>query len=252
MQSGPREFADPVWRVHKGALVNDLPNRTHDATSRTVPLPSGHPNRVDHDIRHELATILLLLELIADATNVEHQTLSRVGQLRQELSWLVELGRVYESNVAATLLALPGSDIRLDHLLLDTCRSIKLSSTVRVRCEGEPVSVRADALSLWRVLSNLVWNGLDAAGPDGTLILRCWGRDDVAYVEIEDNGPGLDQAGDGSPVEGQGLRIIDSLVPLLRGRVVSGPGKDGGRRVRLAMPRVAVAEDVTFDAAADL
>ncbi|MBK5296946.1 MAG: PAS domain-containing protein [Vicinamibacteria bacterium] len=56
---------------------------------------------------------------------------------------------------------------------------------------GSMGDVRLDRGQMEQALLNVMKNGLEAIGQDGTLTVRLLRRDDVAVIEVEDTGPGL-------------------------------------------------------------
>ncbi len=57
----------------------------------------------------------------------------------------------------------------------------------------DDISVVADEERLQAVISHLVDNALDAVNSDGTVIVRLGARGGDAVIEVEDNGPGMDE-----------------------------------------------------------
>jgi signal transduction histidine kinase len=98
--------------------------------------------------------------------------------------------------------------------------------------EGRPVA-RADALRTLQVARTLVDNALTHTPPGTRIRVRAWADRERAYLEVEDEGPGIGPEhvphvfdrfyrGDGSVASGSGLglAIARELAEMMAGRVV--------------------------------
>jgi two-component system sensor histidine kinase HydH len=113
-------------------------------------------------------------------------------------------------------------------------RAAKIDSRVEV---SAPTPIAADPDLLYRALSNLVLNAIEAMPDGGTLSLSAGPLDDGVRIEIADSGKGLtaeESAQLFTPYyttkaqgTGLGLAIVQSIVSDHRGRirVRSGPGR---------------------------
>ncbi|MCT9810361.1 sensor histidine kinase N-terminal domain-containing protein [Acidovorax sp. Be4] len=116
--------------------------------------------------------------------------------------------------------------------------------------EVEPASVWGHAWLLRELWSNLVDNALKYTPEGGRVTLRCGVGEGGAFLEVEDDGPGVPEAererilqrfyrvpgasGEGS---GLGLSIADEIAQLHQARLVLGEGSGGaGLRVVLSFP----------------
>ena len=127
---------------------------------------------------------------------------------------------------------------------------------VRLECFSNPalLPVKLDPASMRRVLSNLIWNGMEACKQDKSkdyhsVVVRAGFHDRFRCVfEVEDDGIGMDQekmekifeefySGKGSDGTGLGLFVADKIVREHGGKieVLSSPGKGSTFRVILAM-----------------
>jgi two-component system, NtrC family, sensor histidine kinase HydH len=112
---------------------------------------------------------------------------------------------------------------------------------------GNPV-IMGDADQLRQVFMNLALNALDAAGPNGTVIITCEGAPpDPAVVHVDDSGPGI-------PLEmaerifepffttkaqgsGLGLPITNAIITQHGGRIEISRAPLGGARFSVVLPR---------------
>lgn len=116
--------------------------------------------------------------------------------------------------------------------------------------EAQPAHVMGHEWLLRELLGNLVDNALKYTPPGGTVTLRCGSADGAAFLEVEDDGPGIEEAerprvlerfyrspgaqGEGS---GLGLAIADEIARVHQGRLELLSGARGrGLRVRLTLP----------------
>ncbi|MBS7777055.1 sensor histidine kinase [Acidovorax sp. CCYZU-2555] len=168
------------------------------------------------------------------------------------------------SQLARQLLALSRADARhaqsqpLQRVdLKDLCESLleaffeqAAAKNIDFGLEVAPASVWGHAWLLRELLSNLVDNALKYNPEGGRVTLRSGVGPDGAFLEVEDDGPGVPEAerarivqrfyrlpgasGEGS---GLGLAIADEIAQLHQARLVLGPGADGvGLRVQLVFP----------------
>jgi len=132
---------------------------------------------------------------------------------------------------------------------IELCRPrLGTSGRVRIREEpGEPPAVIARTSELVTAVVNLVLNAVDAfQGEAGTITVRSGADDDGAWIEVEDDGPGMaahlaarvfepffTTKPDGT---GLGLAMVYAFVQRHRGRATldSLPGR--GTRIRLWFP----------------
>ena len=168
------------------------------------------------------------------------------------------------SQLARQLLALSRADARhaqsqpLQRVdLKDLCESLleaffeqAAAKNIDFGLEVAPASVWGHAWLLRELLSNLVDNALKYNPEGGRVTLRSGVGPDGAFLEVEDDGPGVPEAerarivqrfyrlpgasGEGS---GLGLAIADEIAQLHQARLVLGAGADGvGLRVQLVFP----------------
>ena len=168
------------------------------------------------------------------------------------------------SQLARQLLALSRADARHSQSqplqrvdLKDLCESLleaffeqATAKNIDFGLEVAPASVWGHAWLLRELLSNLVDNAIKYNPDGGRVTLRSGVRGNSAFLEIEDDGPGVPAAererivqrfyrlpgasGEGS---GLGLAIADEIAQLHQSRLVLGEGVDGaGLRVLLVFP----------------
>lgn len=192
--------------------------------------------QVGHDIRHELSTIMLLASVLTSSKDIGPESRARVGQILAETQWLEELIRAYDDVPDGGGRDSHAADvIRIDVLVADIVRPIRLSSRIRISLDAAEVSARVNRLAFWRALRNIICNALEAAGPDGRLAVRVSDADGFAVVDVDDDGPGFDA--ERSTPSSLGLRITAELVDSWGGHLQIGRGSLGGCNVRLLLPQ---------------
>jgi signal transduction histidine kinase len=215
--------------------------RARAAVRHTVGRPDGpggsdNRQRLDHDVLHELSTIMLLASLLSESADVGTESRRRARQIMTETRWLENLVRSYHDDA-------PFEDppdakavraFRLDSFVESVSRTAQLHVSTRVSIEATPVYVRVERVTFGRALRNLIWNGLEAAGPTGELAIRVATRDGVAIIDVEDDGPGY------TPTRAAGahlgLEIVRQIITSCGGELEIGGGEMGGCRMRLILP----------------
>jgi signal transduction histidine kinase len=64
---------------------------------------------------------------------------------------------------------------------------------VEIVVQAEPADIRIDTMRVLRLLQNLVTNAIEAleGRPDARIEIQAWAREEVLYLRVADNGPGL-------------------------------------------------------------
>jgi two-component system sensor histidine kinase TctE len=168
------------------------------------------------------------------------------------------------SQLANQLLALSRADARAMHaqpqqridlkaLCEDTLEMHLDAATARgmdLGLDAQPVQAMGHEWLLRELLSNLVDNAVKYSHEGGTVTIRCGRRGGEAFLEVEDDGPGVAQAemprilerfyrvqGTQGEGNGLGLAIADEIARLHHSHLQLQPGAGGrGLKVTLAFP----------------
>jgi signal transduction histidine kinase len=135
--------------------------------------------------------------------------------------------------------------------LIETARhALVLPNTVAFEVAVAPsdLSLMCDPILLERVFSNLYLNAIEALDgtPGGSIVTRAWLGDARTYLEVEDNGPGLDasvvdrifQPLVTAKAEGTGLGLVLSraIIEAHGGEITATSVHRGGTAFRMWLP----------------
>lgn len=119
---------------------------------------------------------------------------------------------------------------------------------VRYTLESAPAMATADSDLVKGVLTNLLENAAQAAGPGGQVLSRVAASNGKVAVEVHDSGPGISEQARKSLFEptisfkkagmGLGLSIAKRSALLLGGDIVLVEGALGGAGFRILLPRL--------------
>lgn len=191
-----------------------------------------------HDISHQLGTIKLLAALLPDADDIGPLSRRRAKLLMSEMLWLEKLVTAARTGATEAPANTPGSvrPLRLDYLVADVLRAARANVCTRVRLAAEPALVAGEPIALGRAVRNIVWNGLDAAGPAGELQVRIRTGNGWVTLDVTDDGPGLGRRD--SNGSGLGLQIVRDVVAGSDGRIELHDRDGGGCTTRVTLPLV--------------
>jgi two-component system, OmpR family, sensor histidine kinase MtrB len=227
-------------------------NHMVDAVETRIDRETRFVADVAHELRSPLTTVTTAAQVMATrrdelspaaAEALDHLE-AEVQRLQQLVDDLLELGRA-DAGVAD----LRPESVDVGELVRQGLRDERGDVEIVVPAEG--VRARVDKRRLARALQNLVANA-DAHG-DGLRRVAVERRGDVARIEVEDAGPGVDPADRSAvfdrfyrgaaagrrgttPGAGLGLALVAEHVQLLGGRVWVEDGTDGGARFVIELP----------------
>jgi signal transduction histidine kinase len=138
----------------------------------------------------------------------------------------------------------------LGNLIESARHAVVLPASLRFEVAVVPaeLTLTCDPILIERVFSNLYLNAVealdDAAG--GLIVTRAWLGDERTYLEVEDNGPGLDPSVVDRVFEplvtakakgtGLGLALSRVIVEAHGGEITATTGRCGGAAFRMWLP----------------
>jgi len=201
--------------------------------------PTRLRHQIEHDIRHELSTVMLLAGLISSGDDVGPKSRAWAQQILGETRWLHQLMATLDDCLAEREPAAPPMQrepIRLDVLATEVVAAVQLSTFTRVVLDVQEASAHVDRLALWRSLHNLLDNAVRAAGPRGIVRVRISRVDGWAVTQVDDNRLGF--RADPPGMASLGLGLVQDLVAANGGDLGIRRGALGGCCVRLQLPAV--------------
>lgn len=224
------------------------------------------------DAAHQLRTPLTGLQAQVDLIPLEGMT----DAMKDRLRWLQKSIRRL-AHLATQLLALARSDRSanavsdLRHLdlrqVVEEAASVHLdqalAKNIDIGFEAQSAPVVGSSWAMRELADNLIDNALAYTPPEGRVTVRCGATETEAFLEVEDDGPGIPESqrtrvferfyripgslGDGC---GLGLAIVKDIAELHGARVqISTPSEGRGTCIRV---KFRVAARASSDAASYL
>jgi two-component system OmpR family sensor kinase len=209
-----------------------------------------------HELRTPLAAVSAYAELFERGANHNEADLGRVmsgirsesGRMKALVEDLLLLARLDEGR------PIEREQVELVCLAAEAVQTAQtVGSAWPVRLDAEqPVETMGDRDRLRQVLDNLLVNVRTHTPPGTSTTVRLSRLDDVAVVEVADNGPGLDDEQAAQVFErfyradpsrsrvhggaGLGLSIVKAIVTAHGGQVSAGAAPDGGAIFTVRLP----------------
>lgn len=221
-----------------------------------VSAASSHQQRFIADAAHQLRTPLAGLQAHTELALAQPMPQACRAQLEQ-----VHKATIRTARLANQLLALaraePGARSLMATLDLKNIAGGEAEAWVRqslardidLGFELEPAPVDGDAFLLREALSNLVHNALEYSARGGRVTVRTGRRNGHAFLEVEDDGPGIAPAERSRVLErfyrvpgtpgtgsGLGLAIVREIAASHAANISIANGSLGGCRVEITFP----------------
>ncbi|MFK8257183.1 two-component system sensor histidine kinase RstB [Erwinia sp. AnSW2-5] len=228
-----------------GVAFNQMADNINTLVASKKQLIDG----IAHELRTPLVRLRYRLEMSDNLTEAESAALNRdIGQLESLIEELLTYARLDRPQVNLNLQTLDLAQWL--HERLDDMRSVQPAFDIALDTpQRENIGV-ADTRLMERVLDNLVNNALRYA--DQRLRVGLWFDGDMAFLQVEDDGPGIplderqrvfepfvrldpsrDRATGGC---GLGLAIVHSVAQAFGGYVTIDSSPLGGASVRFCWP----------------
>lgn len=211
---------------------------------------------VGASIAHELRNALAVAEssLFLAQRDVDH----RPHLLRHLARVATEIRKAHD--VLGSVLGLArGDEVRREPTsigrLVDVARHalvLPTNVTFEVAIAPTDLMIACDPVLFERVLSNLYLNAIEAleARGRGRIETRAWADGERTWLEVEDDGPGLDPdvlgclfeplgTGHKAGGTGLGLALSRTIIEAHGGTITGAAGRDGGSTFRVWLPLLA-------------
>jgi signal transduction histidine kinase len=241
---------DPTTEPDLGRLTTSF-NRMVDELSARLERDRRFAADVSHELRSPLQTLSAAASVLSrrrehldDRTAMAAQLLvEEVDRFQDLVDDLLELARSDQPAERAP--------IDVAALTRQVCAARALPDTLVTVVDGAPVTWNLDRRRFIQILDNLLDNAVQYAG--GPTAVRIGGTDDLCFVEVDDEGPGVHPADrvtvfdrfvrgrhansrrrtDGT---GLGLAIVARHAAAHGGRVAVDDRPGGGARFRVELP----------------
>lgn len=203
-----------------------------------------------HEVKNSLTPIRLTMEeLVARRGERDDAFIEQAAQIVvDEVATLERRVRAFTEFAAEPPVRIEPVDV--PQLLEERIALLRAAHPeVRYTVESsEPATAKADSDLVKGVLTNLLENAAQAAGPGGRVLSRVVPENGKVAVEVHDSGPGLSDQARGTLFEptisfkkagmGLGLSIAKRSALLLGGDIVLVKGELGGAAFRVLLPRL--------------
>lgn len=207
---------------------------------------------VGASVAHELRNALAVAE---SALFLAQRDLDDRARLVRHLDQVTAEIRKAHNVIGSVLGLARGEPVRREPApagrLIETARhALVLPGNITFEVAIEPVdlTVLCDPILLERVFSNLYLNAIEAIGERarGSILTRAWLGDQRTYLEVEDDGPGLDPAVVDRIFEplvtakprgtGLGLALCRTIIEAHGGEITEAAGSRQGTAFRMWLP----------------
>jgi len=151
-----------------------------------------------HDVRNPVSGIQLAADLIG-MNHSDEETVLCCNRIRLQCDRLVGMAtELLEFSRGESKLNISRTTIAafLDQFKILNEEYFLSHANIAFTVEGEPVEVAIDSMRLLRVVQNLVTNAVEAIGakPDSCVEIRGGINEEIFYLTVSDNGPGIPEA----------------------------------------------------------
>lgn len=204
-----------------------LSSSFHDADDSAILEITGQPSgRIDLDessepvlrMCHDLVTPALTIRRLAELIETEPDLPAEIRRRAELIA--AEADRISEICAFALESSRARGSLRLEAVVSECVSSARAWFRGTLEERTTPVTVSAHRVPILRLVSNLLHNACQAAGPHGTVSVSLDHSEQCAVLEIVNSGPPLDPAlwwggsrpGDTPRPDSLGLRIVAGIL----------------------------------------
>ncbi|MGA1831020.1 sensor histidine kinase [Rhizobium wenxiniae] len=212
-----------------------------------------------HQLRTPLAIVRTQLTLarrsgnLGEVQQAAEKADEAVGDAERILAQLLLMARIDAASRSTAMRQLDLVDLARTVTAEHVPRAAEAGIDLGFEGEGEVMAV-VEPILIGELVKNLVSNALLYAGAGAEVTVRVGAQQGAAFVEVEDNGPGIpnerretvlrrfergDASGQGRPGTGLGLPIVDEIARLHGASLGLEDGSEGrGLKVRVTFPMI--------------
>lgn len=201
---------------------------------------------IGHDLRNPLGVIETSLYILRGRIGADERAKKHVDRIGEQLG--IANGIITNLLDMIRNRPLAKEPVQLQKVLAGAAEAVSRPDGVTVALEGVEAlpPVDGDPVQLRQVFVNLIENAVDAAGPNGAVTVRGRRGDGAVELDVEDTGPGVDDATRRRLFEplittkdrgvGLGLALVKRIAERHGGSVAYSDRPGGGARFTVRLP----------------
>ncbi|HYA68061.1 MAG TPA: ATP-binding protein [Acidimicrobiales bacterium] len=226
----------------RSELLNASPDELATLAS-SIPGAGADPEADAHEavlrMCHDLVTPAVTIRHLAEAIEAEP---GLSPQVRRHIA-LIAAESTHISEICGFTLEMVREPrpVRLDEVVSECAAGARAWFAGTIDEDTDHVTIRAQRVPMFRLVSNLLNNACRAAGSDGRVSIRLDHDRVFAYMEVVNNGAQFESAVNLGTLQSEnpttlGLRIVSQILAEHRAQACIEPNGVGGTSVRVQIP----------------